>query len=66
MCFFPIVCIHHHLTINKLMKGEDTHFFSTPVEAKAYEEELKEQLTLLKAYIVGNAEVERETATFEL
>lgn len=58
--------LHHHLTINKLMKGEDVHFFSTPLEAKAYEEALKEQLALLKAYIVGNAEVEQETASFEL
>lgn len=48
---------HFHLTINKLMKGPDTHHFSTPAEAKGYELELKEALPRLKEYIMGNAEL---------
>ena len=58
--------LHFHLTVNKLMKGEDVYFLGTPLEAKAYETELKEKLVVLKDWIVGNAEVERETASFEL
>ncbi|MEM6913753.1 MAG: hypothetical protein AAF511_07225 [Pseudomonadota bacterium] len=55
-----------HLTVTKLMKGEDVYFHPTPVEAKEYEALLKEGLVTLKAWIEGNAEVEKETATFEL
>ncbi|MEJ8560034.1 hypothetical protein QTO30_01415 [Yoonia sp. GPGPB17] len=57
---------HHHLTVSKLMKGEDTHYLGTPVEAKEYEESLKQALVTLKSWIEGNAKVETETATFEL
>ena len=55
-----------HLSVNKLMRGEDVYFLNTPMEAKAYEEELKEKLVMLKSWIVGNAEVEQETSSFEL
>jgi len=58
--------LHFHLTVNKLMSGEDVYFVSTPMEAKGYEEELKEGLVKLKNWIVGNAEVEQTTASFEL
>lgn len=58
--------LHFHLTISKLMHGEDVYFLSSPVEAKGYEMELKEKLVQLKDWIVGNAEVETETASFEL
>lgn len=58
--------LHFHLTVNKLMKGEDVFFLSTPVEAKAYEDELKAALVQLKDWIVGNAAVETETESFEL
>lgn len=58
--------LHFHLTVNKLMKGEDIYFIGTPMEAKAYEEELKGGLVTLKNWIIGNAEVETETASFEL
>lgn len=58
--------LHFHLTVNKLMKGEDVYFLGSPMEAKGYEDELKEKLVMLKGWIVGNAEVEKETATFEL
>lgn len=54
------------LTVNKLMKGEDTYFLSTPMEAKAYENEMKDGLVKLKNWIVGNADVEKETSSFEL
>ncbi len=54
------------LTVSKLMKGEDVYHFGTPVEAKEYEEHLKNGLVTLKNWIVGNAEVEKATASFEL
>lgn len=58
--------LHHHLTVNKLLHGEDVYFLSTPMEAKAYEQELKEKLVMLKNWITGNAEVETATESFEL
>lgn len=58
--------LHFHLTVHKLMKGEDVYFLKTPVEAKAYEAELKDKLVQLKGWIVGNAELETETESFEL
>jgi len=47
---------HFHLTVSKLMKGPDTHHFSTPAEAKMYEADLKEALKRLKGWIEGNAQ----------
>ncbi|MEL7275567.1 MAG: hypothetical protein AAGK98_03780 [Pseudomonadota bacterium] len=58
--------LHDDLTVRKLMQGVDLYFLGTPMEAKAYEAELKEALVKLKNWIVGNAEVETETASFEL
>lgn len=58
--------LHFDLTVSKLMKGEDVYHLSTPMEAKNYEAELKEGLVKLKTWIEGNADVETETATFEL
>jgi poly-beta-hydroxyalkanoate depolymerase len=55
-----------NLTVQKLMNGEDTFYVTTPVEAKEYEELIKNGLVNLKGWIEGNAEVEKETATFEL
>jgi hypothetical protein len=55
-----------NLTVNKLMKGEDVYFLGTPMEAKEYEESLKNGLVNLKGWIVGNAEVEKSTTSFEL
>ena len=55
-----------NLTVTKLMKGEDVFFVGRPMEAKEYEAELREGLVRLKGWIEGNAEVEEETATFEL
>lgn len=55
-----------HLTINKLMKGPDLFYLTTPLEAKAYEDELKEGLVQLKGYIVGNEGIEEKASTFEL
>jgi hypothetical protein len=46
-----------HLSVNKLMRGEDVYFLGTPMEAKDYEEQLKEGLVKLKNWIVGNADV---------
>lgn len=58
--------LHFDLTVTKLMKGEDVYFLGTPMEAKEYEEELKAGLVRLKGWIEGNAEVEKETTSFEL
>ncbi|RLJ60753.1 hypothetical protein BCF46_0959 [Litoreibacter meonggei] len=58
--------LHFDLTVTKLMKGEDVYFLGNPMEAKGYEEELRNGLVRLKQWIVGNAEVEKETASFEL
>jgi len=55
-----------NLSVQKLMKGEDVFFLLTPMEAKEYEEELKAGLVRLKGWIEGNAEVEKETTSFEL
>lgn len=54
------------LTINKLMKGPDLYFLRTPLEAKEYEDILKNQLVKLKDYIIGNEGVEEKSTTFEL
>lgn len=55
-----------NLTINKLMKGPDLFYLTTPLEAKGYEDALKEKLVLLKGYIVGNEGVEEKVSSFEL
>lgn len=55
-----------NLTVSKLMNGEDVYFHTTPVVAKEYEALLKEGLVNLKGWIEGNAEVEKETTSFEL
>lgn len=57
---------HFHLTIGKLMRGTDTYYVSTPLEAKAYEAELKEALPLLKQYITENEGITERSSTFEL
>ncbi|MDJ0613249.1 MAG: hypothetical protein QNJ29_06190 [Rhizobiaceae bacterium] len=47
----------YHLTFRKLMRGPDTYFFETPIEAKNYADELKSDiLPLAKAYLEGNKE----------
>ena len=58
--------LHYHLTINKLINGTDTYFFETPLEAKEYDATLREKLPQLKEYILGNAEIEQKSDTFEL
>jgi|GEM_PF-2968496 len=58
--------LNTNLTVTKLMNGEDVFYLPRPVEAKEYEQALKEGLVQLKGWIEGNAEVEKETATFEL
>lgn len=57
---------HFHLTMGKMMDGTDTFFFSTPIEAKEYEEILKAQLPDLKAYIMQNASTDDGGSSFEL
>ena len=55
-----------NLTINKLMKGPDLFFVTTPLQAKEYEAELKNRLVQLKDYIVGNESVSETSSSFEL
>jgi hypothetical protein len=55
-----------HLRVRDLMKGKPDRFtFDTPVDAKLYEERLKEALKTLKSFIEGNASM-AEATTFEL
>ena len=55
-----------HLRVKDLMKGKpDSFLFDTPVDAKIYEERLKEALKALKSFIEGNAAT-AEATTFEL
>jgi hypothetical protein len=56
----------YHLTFRKLLRGPDTYFFKTPIDAKEYIAELKEVvLPLAKAYLEGNKEV-ADSDSFEL
>ncbi|MEP2085052.1 MULTISPECIES: hypothetical protein [Hyphomicrobiales] len=55
-----------NLTIDRLLKGEDAYAFSTPLEAKEYEQLLKDSLLNLKNYIVENEGVENKSTSFEL
>lgn len=55
-----------NMTINKLMKGTDTFWFTTPAEAKNYEATLKnDSLPGLKGWLTDNAET-GGSDTFEL
>ena len=57
--------LNFHLTVRKLRDG-DTFFFTTPLEAKEYEDIVKENLVKLKGYILGNEGVEQKSDTFEI
>lgn len=54
------------LTVAKLLKGTDTYFFDTPLEAKEYTEQLRVILPRFKQYIVENAGIEEKRESFEL
>jgi len=56
----------YNLTFSKLLKGSDTYFFETPIEAKGYIDELKTDiLPLTKAYLEENKEA-ATSDSFEL
>lgn len=55
-----------NLTVGKLVRGEDVHHLSTPQEAKAYEDTIKNQLRVLKDHILGNEGIEKQSDTFEI
>lgn len=58
---------HFHLTLGKLMSGTDTYYFDTPLEAKQYEQLLKDEtLPDAKAYIMGNQTTGTSGDSFEL
>jgi hypothetical protein len=57
--------LHPHLTIAKLLKGPDLHFFNTPLEAKDYTDTLKAQLPNFKAHVMLNATTGKDDS-FEL
>lgn len=58
--------LHYHLTIGKLMRGPDVYFMDTPLEAKRYDQELRELLPDLKEHIMGNADIAEAKTSFEL
>ena len=57
---------HFALTFGKLMNGPDTYFHRTLVDAKMYEEDLREALVVAKAYITESAGIEQKSDSFEL
>ena len=55
------------LFIKNLVGGKvNATGFTTPIEAKRYDADLKEKLKELKAYIDGNAETAEKSSSFEL
>lgn len=55
-----------HLTFATMLRGPDTYFFDTPIEAKAYIQELKEDtLPLAKQFLEGNKDT-ASSDSFEL
>ncbi|MEM7068327.1 MAG: hypothetical protein AAF478_05525 [Pseudomonadota bacterium] len=57
---------NYHITFNKLLKGPDTFWFETPIEAKNYVAELKEDiLPMTKGYLEANRET-TDADSFEL
>ena len=57
---------HFSLTIGKLVSGPDTYHFDTIVEAKEYEEALRESMHDLKGYITASEGVAQKSDSFEL
>lgn len=57
---------HFHLTIGRLLKGPDTYFVSSPIEAKTYEANLMADLEILKRYITENEGITQTSQSFEL
>jgi hypothetical protein len=55
-----------HLKISDLIKGTDVYKCETPLDAKAYEQEVTEALKDLKKFIELNAEAPAASKTFEL
>ena len=53
------------LTVRKLRDG-DTYWMTTPIDAKGYEAQLKEDLVTLKNYILGNESIDQKSDSFEL
>jgi hypothetical protein len=56
---------HYYLRVRDLIAG-DVFEVATPVEAKAYEEELKEALNNLKAHLEANETAPSGRQTFDL
>ena len=54
------------LALTKLVNGPDTHWMDTPLDAKAYEQELIDMLPTLKSYVDENAGVDEKSKSFEL
>jgi hypothetical protein len=57
---------HFDLTIGKLLNGRDTYFMHTIVNAKNYEQALRDSMVDLKGYITESAGVEQKSDSFEL
>lgn len=54
------------LTLSQLMKGPNTYVAGQISDARQYEEDLKDALKGLKAYIDGNKTIENKSSSFEL
>ena len=55
------------LRIRHFISGKgDTHTFATPGEARDYDEEVKEGLPKLKAFIENNSDIKETKTSFEL
>lgn len=54
------------LKIDGLLKSTDVYASATPLDAKQYDENLKNALRTLKGYLEGNAEPVSGSTTFEL
>ena len=56
-----------HLRIRHIVNGKtESYACNTPREAKVYEQQLTEALTLLKQYLSEHSEVEEKSKSFEL
>ena len=56
----------YDLKIDDLVKGTDIYRCPTPLDAKVYDEKLKNSLRTLKGYLEGNADAVSGSTTFEL
>lgn len=58
---------HQDIKVKDLLKADGVGYtLETPLDAKAYEQDLREHFKKLKDVIEGNQQVEKQSDTFEL